>query len=152
MILDELNEFADAAVVPTTGTGRLRVGDEVDLGVKTGNNRDIGNGEELFLVIQVDTAFTSGGAATVSFELVSDAQVPITVNATETIHFATPAFALSALVAGATLAALRLPMGVYERYLGVNANVGTAALTAGRVNAFLTHDAARWTAQPDAIN
>ena len=56
MILDERNEFADATALGTSGTGRQLVGDVIDLGRVS---QDIGNGEPLYLVVQVDTAVTS---------------------------------------------------------------------------------------------
>jgi hypothetical protein len=148
MILDERNEFADATALSTAATGRALVGDVMDLG---STSSDIGNGQPLYLVVQVDTAVTSDGSATVSFELVSDAQESIAVNGTATVHFATGAIPKATLVGGYVAAAVALPMGSYERYLGVIANVGTAALTAGNVNAFLTTDVAKWVALPDGI-
>jgi hypothetical protein len=148
MILDERNQFADATALSTSATGRALVGDVIDLGSVSS---DIGNGQPLYLVIQVDTAVTSGGNATVSFELVSDAQAAIAVDGSASVHFATAAIPKATLVAGYVAAAVTLPMASYERYLGIVANVGTAALTAGKVNAFLTTDVAKWVALPDAL-
>lgn len=149
MILDERNEFADATALSTAATGRALVGDVIDLGA---TSQDIGTGEDLYVVIQVDTAVTSGGSATVSFELASDAQAAIATDGTATVHFATAAIAKATLVAGYLVAAIKLPAGDYERYLGILQNVGTAALTAGKVNAFLTHDISKWKAYADASN
>lgn len=148
MILDERNEFADATALSTAGTGRALVGDVIDLG---GTSQDIGNGEQLYLVIQVDTAVTSAGSATVQFELASDASASIATDGTASVHYTSAAVAKATLVAGYTVAAVALPNGTYERYLGILANVGTAALTAGKVNAFLTRDVAKWVATPDGI-
>lgn len=148
MILDTYTQFADAEALSTAGTGRALVGNVIDLGAAS---RDIGNGQPLYLVIQVDTAVTSGGSATVSFELASDAQAAIATDGTATVHYASAAIAKATLVAGYMVAAVALPMGTYERYLGVLANVGTAALTAGKVNAFLTTDVAKWAAYADGI-
>lgn len=149
MIIDNLGEFADATALGTSGTGRQLVGDVVDLGEAA---RDIGNGEPLYLVVQVDTAVTSGGNATVSFELASDAQAAIATDGTATVHFATAAIPKATLVAGYNAAVVALPQGNYERYLGLIANVGTAAATAGKVNAFLTKDVSAWKAYADAVN
>lgn len=140
MILDELNEFADATALSTSGTGAALVGDVIDLGV---NPNDV---EGMYLVIQVDTAVTSAGSATVAFALASDAQAAIAVDGSATTHFATPAIAKATLVAGYRVAAVALPKGTYERYLGVIATVGTAALTAGKINAFLTDNINTWKA------
>lgn len=149
MIIDSRNEFADATALSTAGTGRALVGNVVDLGSAS---RDIGEGADLYLVIEVDTAVTSDGSATVSFELASDAQAAIAADGTATVHFATAAIPKATLIAGYKTAVC-LPQGaVYERYLGILANVGTAALTAGKVNAFLTTDVANWRAYADATN
>lgn len=148
MILDERNEFADATALSTSATGRALVGDVIDLG---GTSQDIGNGQPLYLVIQVDTAVTSAGSATVSFELASDASASIATDGSATVHAVTAAIPKASLVAGYVAAAVALPNGTYERYLGILQNVGTAALTAGKVNAFLTTDVAKWVATPDGI-
>lgn len=154
MILDSLEEFADATALSTAATGRALVGNVMDLGTPpTGTVfGDIGNGQPVYLVIQVDTAVTSAGAATVSFELSSDAQAAIAVDASETIHFASAAIPKATLIAGYQIV-IPLPpeLPLYERYLGIVQNVGTAALTAGKINAFLTLDAALYKAYTDGV-
>ena len=144
MILDERNEFCDATALNTGAAGTYLVGDQIDLGVV----RDIGNGEPLYLVITVDTLPTSGGAATAQFTLASDDSASIATNSTASTHFQTKSFAISEMAAGKVLAAVPLPMeGVaYERYLGILQTTGTAAFTGGKINAFLTHDVAKWKA------
>lgn len=149
MILDERNEFCDATALNTGVAGSYLVGDVIDLGA---TSSDIGNGEPMYLVIQVDTAATSGGAATGQFHLCSDAQAAIAVDGSATYHFSTSAIPVASLVAGYRVAVVALPHGTYERYLGVVQTTGTAAFTAGKVNAFLTHDAAKWVATADATN
>lgn len=147
MILDERNEFLGATALSTAATGLALIGDVIDLGPQS---RDIGLGEPLYLVIQVDTAVTSAGAATVSFVLASDAQAAIAVDGSATVHYASAAIPKATLVAGYTAVVIPLPFGTYERYLGILQNVGTAALTAGKVNAFLVKDATKWMSYPDA--
>lgn len=149
MILDERNEFAGPASLSTAGTGRALVGDVIDTELVTS---DLGAGEVPYLVISVSTAATSGGAATVVFEFVSDAQAAIATNGTATQHYASPSFAVAALTAGTRVACVPLPSGSYERYLGILQNVSTAALTAGAINAFLTKDPNIWRAYADAVN
>lgn len=149
MILDERNEFCDATALNTGVAGSYLVGDVIDLGA---TSSDIGNGEPMYLVIQVDTAAASAGAATGQFHLCSDAQAAIAVDGSATYHFSTSAIPVASLVAGYRVALVALPHGTYERYLGVVQTTGTAAFTAGKVNAFLTHDAAKWVATADATN
>ena len=148
MILDERLELSDAGTL-ATATGTALHGDVIDFG-----GDQIGDGEPMYLVIQVTTAVTSAGAATVKFELVSDAAAAIATDGSATVHAATEAIGKASLVAGYTRV-IPLPPAAgnsYERYVGVLTTVGTAALTAGAVNAFLTKDVARWQAYADASN
>lgn len=147
MILDERNEFADATALDTGGTGLALLGDVIDLGAEAPEG--FGEGEQMYLCIQVTTAVTSAGAATVQFQLVSDAQAAIAADGSETLHAQSDAIPKATLVAG-YMVVLPVPQTPdYERYLGVQTNVGTAALTAGAVNAFLTLDPpANWRAYP----
>jgi len=149
MIMDERLEFADATALDTSGTDTDLIGDVIDLGSTTS---DIGNGQPIYLVIQVDTAVTSGGSATVDFKLLSDAAAAIAVDGTATQHFASGPVAKATLIAGYTVAVVALPIGTYERFLGVATTTATAALTAGKINAFLTYDPVGWTALPDSTN
>lgn len=141
MILDKRNEFADATALDTGGTGLALVGNVIDLG--TDGINDVDN---MYLVVQVDTAVTSGGSATVEFQLASDAQAAIAVDGTATVHAKSAAIAKATLVAGYEVFKVALPKGTYERYLGILQNVGTAALTAGKINAFLTNNPQTWKA------
>jgi len=149
MILDERAEFCDATALNTGAAGIYLIGDVMDLTVA----RDIGNADDLYFVVQVDTAVTSAGAATVQFTLASDAQAAIATDGSATAHFASAAIGKATLIAGYTAVATKLPReGVtYERYLGVLQTTGTAALTAGKVNAFLTPHFAKWNPQADGI-
>lgn len=151
MILDETLEFADAGSLTTT-TGTNLEGDVIDLGSAA---PDPGTGEAMYLVIQVTEAVTSAGAATVQFELASDDAAAIATDGSASIHWDSGAIGKATLVAGYTMIA-QLPwaggMAAYERYLGVLATVGTAALTAGAINAFLTRDPQKWAAKADAVN
>lgn len=145
MLLDERSEFADATALSTSGTGIANFGDVIDLGPTAS---DFGHGEPVYLVIQVTTAVTSAGSATVSFLLVSDASGTIATDGSATQHIASAAIPKATLVAGYELV-IPLPDGDYERYLAVQQNVATAALTAGAVNAFLTTSPRKIKAYPD---
>jgi predicted DNA-binding protein len=133
MILDELTEFCDATALNTGGAASYLLGDVIDTG-----GDGINDVEHLYLVIQVSTTATSGGSATGQFHLVSDAQEAIAVNGTATYHWSSPAIAVASLVAGTYIARVQLPKGQYERYVGIIQTTGTAAFTAGAINAFLT--------------
>jgi hypothetical protein len=150
MLVDSRNEFASAVALSTVGTGLAAIGDVIDTEVA----RNIGQGQPLFLVIFVTTAVTSAGAATVVFQLVSDTANPPAADATETLHVESAAIPVATLVAGFRVILPVPPQAgtPYERYLGVQQNVGVAALTAGAVDAFLTTEPYDHTAYPDAQN
>lgn len=137
MLMDKRTTFASAVAIGGS-TGRRLVGDVIDIGAL----RDIGAPSNIWLVVQLQTAMTSGGSATVQIELASDAQAAIATDASATVHATSESFAFDSKVVGDTLFQCLLPPEAadvtYERYLGILVNVGTAALTAGKINAFLT--------------
>jgi hypothetical protein len=149
MILDNTLEFADAVSVAASA-GTANIGDVIDLSVA----RDVGNGEPMYLVISVDTEIITGGSAgTIAFQLVSDSTDTIATNGTQTVHFKSRDFVTddaaandAALSAGAFPVIVALPMEgqAYERYLAVQAVIATTTVTAGKINAFLTHDVSKW--------
>lgn len=89
--------------------------------------------KELFLNIRVDTAPTSGGAATVAFSLVTSAAEALT---SATTLFSTAALTYSDLTAGYKIQT-RLPRGL-KRFLGGYITIAGADLTAGKFDMFLT--------------
>lgn len=145
MILDKLNEFADATALNTGAAGGYLIGNQIDLGL---NGLDVGNGEPLYLVIQVDTAITAGASGTVAFSLASDATAVIDP-AASTKHLTTPVFTVGTGIAAGTVlytGAIPAEGNVYERFLGIVQTTGVAAVTAGAVSAFLVRDVAKWKA------
>ncbi len=155
-IIDSRLEFADAVALDTSGTDTDNVGDVIDLGAQ----RDIGQGQAMYLHIQVSTALTSGGSATVQFSLASDGSDTIATDGNQTVHLLTDAIAVATLVQGFSMS-IPIPAGAtqqgkgnigYERYLGFQTVTGTAALTAGAVNAYLSLDPQGWRSYPDANN
>jgi len=142
MKLDKRSTFGLAEEIGDN-TGVRNVGDVIPLDVV----RDIGAGEPLYLVVQIETTLDdSGGTATVQFQLVSDSTATIAVDGSQTIHWQSPVYnPADALKAGQVVAVVALPQGQkYEKFLGFQANVGGEALTAGKVNAFLVRDVANW--------
>jgi hypothetical protein len=158
-ILDERTEFADAFSVAVAAS-TIIVGDVIDLvGAATPLGFDIGNGEQVYLVIQTETEIVTGGVAgTIQFRLTSDSTANLATS--PTTHFETKAFVTddsaandNELNAGGIIAAVALPLeGVlYERFLGILAVVATTTITAGTVNAYLTKNPSKWKAYPNAI-
>lgn len=152
MIMDELLEFMDAQAETTATTHNSD--SYVDLGT-TAAAREIGHGEPLYFVVTCDTTPTSGGSATVQFKLVSDSTTTISIDGSESVHYASDVIAYSDITAGDTVVCVAVPDGAikpYERYLGAQLVIGTTTLTAGKFNAFLTKDPHRITSLPDATN
>jgi hypothetical protein len=150
MILDKRTEFCDAVSCNTGAAGTYNLGDIIDLGAVS-PSRDLGGDMALYLVVTVDTGITTAGSAgTVAFQVVSDGTDTIATNGTQTVHATSRAFTTgsTAIAAGTVLFAIQLPIegAAYERYLAVQQVTGTTALNAGKVNAFLTEDVARWKA------
>jgi hypothetical protein len=100
--------------------------------IDLGSIGEVAKGRNLKLVIAVNTAVTSDGSATVTFSLQSCA----TVGGSYTTHYSTPAIAKTALTQGALVLAMPLPEGL-KRFVKVVYTIGTAALTAGKFDAFL---------------
>ncbi len=138
MLLDSANEFADNVQV-TLAAGTNLIGDVIN----SENVRDLGDGQVVYLVLQVSVAFAGG--TSFAFILASDAQAAIAESGAETRHYLSDTFLTAELVQGFQMA-IPLPMGdvsasikPYEQYVGV-LGVGVGARTAGSINAFLTLD------------
>lgn len=144
MILDDRLEFCDEQAMALNTSNQL-IGDVIDLG-STPTLKDIGNGEPLYLVIQVSEAFT--GAGNVTVDLCSDSTANLATS--KTTHLSTSAIAYGTWTAGYTKV-YALPIeATYERYLGLWETT-SGNLTGGKINAFLTQNPAKWTAAADAL-
>ena len=96
--------------------------------------KDLGRGNVPHLLVQVTETFTSGGAATVDFQLITDSvegldSTPLVIASTGAIGYAT-------LVAGYQ-ARLTIPAGITERFIGVQYVIAGATTTAGKATAGL---------------
>lgn len=144
MIIDSQLQFADGTWAPTaTGVNiSPNVLDTSPLGGTPNANtgRDFGQGENLWLAITVKITATSGGSATVTFNLRTDSNANLTTSPVDLV--ASPAIPVATLVAGYQIF-IPLPMATYKKYLGVNANIGTAVLTAGAFECDIVKDPQR---------
>ncbi|WP_375199067.1 Bbp16 family capsid cement protein [Cupriavidus metallidurans] len=132
MILDIQEQFSSAQSIVSAA------GDVVSTNIyDTGAAADVGIGEEIYLVTRLGAAVTSGGAATVQVVLQTADDAAFSANLTEFPQ--SSALALAALTANTEISKQRLPIGL-RRYLRVVYRVGTAATTAGTVDAFLVKD------------
>lgn len=139
MYVDKQAEFSDSQVVTATAVS-TNIYDLFPVGnaVNTNDVRDIGVGEDVYLVVQVDATATAAGAATVTITLESSSTADLAT--TPTVHYSTAANALANLTGGKTLVAIKLPADAYKRYIGVRYTVGTGPLTAGSFSAFFAKD------------
>lgn len=105
-----------------------------------------------WLVISALDDIAAAGNGTLTFALVSDAQIPIATDGSATEHVECDAVATSTtpIPAGTKLACVRIPDGEYERYAGLMLTTAGAALTEGAINAFLTDEPSCWRALPAA--
>lgn len=130
MLIDKANTFATNYAPTAVGT---TYSDVIDLGV----GRDIGGAvtENLKLLCQVVTTFTSGGSATLQVQLQAS-----TDNSTFVTLSQSDAIAVASLLQGYKFLESGLPSGPYTtlyRYLRLAFVVGTAAMTAGALSAGL---------------
>jgi len=146
MIIDKLLEFGDASNA-FVNIGTAVVGDVIDLG-SAPTLQNIGGGQPIYLVIQIDTTIV-GATSTSEFKLVSDSTSNLTTS--PTLHYTSGALPVATVVAGYQVCAIPLPVGNYERYLGVTVTSAVANTTAGKANAFLTLTPPAWAALPDAL-
>lgn len=147
MITDKLSTFANAVALNTGAAGTYLIGDVMDLGAA----RDIGNESGMYLVVLLPTAATSGGSATLTIKLASDAQAAIATDGSATIHATSDTFPVADLGAGTSIVRMPLPMegAAYERYLGILQVTAAAAFTGGTISAMLTPSVSAWRAYPD---
>lgn len=151
MILDKNMQFCAGQDFTDTATaGTENCTDVLNLG---DDPVDLGSGRELFLVVIVTTAFTSGGTPAITFQLVSDDTDTLPADGSETPHIVAGPFTKGQLTQGAVPICQALPAeGLpYEQYLGMQVKWASAALTAGSISAFLTLDPKKWAALPDAL-
>jgi hypothetical protein len=127
MILDAQAMFSEAQAITSTANST----NVYDLAVA----RDIGAGTVPYLVLQVDTAFTASGSATLDIQFVASAATGLT---SPTVIWDSGAIGKATLVAGYRLQipVPRLPSGVAPlRYLGLIYTVATGPMTAGAITA-----------------
>ena len=140
MILDTQLEFSDAQSITATALSTNVIDLLASVGAGTALTADAlidqGVDETLYLVVQALTAAAGGDSAkTLTISLESDSTANLATSAT--VHFTTTAITGANITAGARLAVIELPRGLYERYLGVRYTV-SASFTAFTVDAFLT--------------
>ena len=127
MLLDNQNQFSAAQAVISTGSTPST--NTIDLGVA----RDVGGAvtDQLALLCEVVTPFTSGGSATLQVQFQTSPD-----NSSWSTLAQSDAIPVAALVQSYRFLPGELPGGT-SRYLRLNYVVGTGAMTAGTLTAAL---------------
>ena len=135
MLMDSRLEFCDATSLNTGAANTYLIGSQVNLG----SGCLYGDPTDLWWVISVDTAVDSAGdGVTLAFKLASDDTASVSTT-TSTVLVTSPTFTQAQMVAGFIWAA-KLPAysTVSEQYLGVLQTTAVEAVTAGKINSYLT--------------
>lgn len=143
MIIDKELELADGQAVTASAISE----NVIDSGALP-NPKDIGLGEQMYAVIQVDEAAAAAGAATVDFSIESDSTADLATS--PSVHITTGPISKDDLVVGYQRI-VPLPPGDYERYMGMRFTVATGPLTAGQFSVFFTPDPQKNVSYPDAL-
>lgn len=134
MMTDALLQLSSAQAVTSTAVST----NTIDLS----QARDLGPGEDLYVIFTVDTTATAAGSATVNFQVITSAAANL---GSPNVIVQTDAIGKSELTAGRKPIWLCIPGAVLnaipvgQRYLGVQYTVGTGPLTAGAFSAALTN-------------
>lgn len=153
MILDAYQMF-DNAVSLAIAAGTQVSSNVLDYGIVSGipssanggGARDMGIGDRpaLKLLVQVITAFTSGGAGTLSVAIQGAPDNGAGAPGTFVTWYISPTYALATLNAGSRLLNMDFPRPpdgiVVPRFVRLLYTVGTATMTAGSVSAFVVID------------
>lgn len=141
MIFDKQLTFSDAQAV----TAQAVSTNVVDLKLA---GYDLGSGENLYLVVQVDTTFDdTGDNSTLTVELVTD---DADTMGTPTVVQTLGSFAANA-AAGSRIIARIQPSSAYERYIAIRYTPVNGDLSAGAVTAFIAHDVDTYKAYADGF-
>lgn len=146
MYVDSQLELSDSQAVTVTAISSnvydlfsVKAGAAAAADITSNTRLDIGT-DDLFLVISTAVAVTDASSdATLTLTLESADDAALTTNAI--VHFATAALAFATYsAAGTQIVAVRIPRGLYRRYLGVRYTVAAGPFTAGAFDAILTPD------------
>jgi len=143
MFVDSQLLFSDEqnlAAITTSGAST----NLVDLGAV----RDIGTGEALYLVLNVDLALTDTGSnSTVTVDIQTDDNASFSSNTTAQV-----AFTIAATAAAGTVYYERLaPGAINERYMRLFYTMNNGDVSAGKVTAAIVKDIQKYVSYADAI-
>jgi hypothetical protein len=141
MILDAQLQFSDAQAV-TAAAGSTNT---IDLGAV----RDIGTGEDLYIVVSVQTTLTDGGSNTgTTVALEGDSTTTFTPDGTQDL------FSFDQAAAAGTVKIAKLDPGaapLQYQYIRLKYTPSGANLTGGAFDAFLTNNIERYVKYADGF-
>ena len=105
-------------------------------------------GRPIYCTIKITTPVT-GTNADVIFAIKSAPGANVTADS-PTTHWTSAAIPVATLVAGYVVFQGTLPLGAYQKYLGVT-TLPDETLTGGAADVFITDDVSAWRAYADAI-
>jgi hypothetical protein len=153
-IMDTFGQFVQSDDDVAIEAGNQLIGDVIDLGMA---GRDIGNGQPLYLIIRVITAFDggAGAAGTTQFELASDSTADLATS--RSTHLLTKVFAAATELTAGTTFCFPIPAAGasgenYERYLGMWITQAVEGEDDGFIEAYLSLDPVGNISYPDAVN
>lgn len=132
MIIDALNLFSNAQTFTTGSENGIVSTSSIDLGIAA---RDIGAGENLYIVVQVATTFVGTNPNATTVELLTDDNDGI--NSGTSIQ--TLGVIATNSVAGTRIIA-RIQPGTFQRYIALQYTAANA-LSAGAITAFVAKEA-----------
>jgi hypothetical protein len=139
MILDAELEFSVSQAITATADAT----NVIDLGVA----RDVGEGEELYVFVNVTETFADAGSdGTVAIALVTDDNAALTSDATVRTLTTLPALTAAGTLLFFRLEPNQLAAGHYQRYLGLTYTVANGPLTAGKISAGIIKDISQFKA------
>lgn len=151
MIIDLHTTFSGTTASDGTKTGQaVNTGTQISVGVLDLRqaatpalaDEGIAGFEELWLVVQVLVAFTTGAAGTLTTTLESDSASTLASSPVVHAQLGAAALVSATLIAGFTIYRGPLPSADYKRFLGLRYTVAST-FTAGTTLAFLTPDIQR---------
>lgn len=142
-IIDKFLQISNAQAITTTAVST----DVIDAGATKNPaiGRELGAGTPLFLELTVATAFTAGGAGTLTVALQDSAD-----NSSFADVLTTPALAVASLVVGARYY-IPLPTKM-RRYIRANYTVATGPMLTGTLNAQIVDGMTAERAYPDSLS
>lgn len=140
MILDAQLQFSAAQAITAAAIST----NIVDLGAA----RDIGTGESLYVMVNVNVALTdSGSDSTLSVALYGDSTTTITPDGTQQL-FIIPALAAAGSV---YFARISPDFAANYRYIGLYYTPNNGNLTTGSVSAYIVKDIQKYVSYADGI-